>query len=73
LLRAELVLLVVGKHIIVVIAPGEHVISVMKKGFKKWERKMKTSSGSTNINAELETDAAVSEAKTEPAKPDVPK
>lgn len=37
------------------VAEGEHTISVKKKGFKDWERKLKVSSGSSvRLNAELE-------------------
>jgi hypothetical protein len=36
------------------IAPGDHTLTISKAGFKTWERKLKTSGGSVNINAELE-------------------
>lgn len=37
------------------VAEGEHTISVKKKGFKDWERKLKVSSGSNiHLSAELE-------------------
>ena len=37
------------------VAGGEHTVSVKKKGFKDWERKLKVSSGSSvRLNAELE-------------------
>jgi hypothetical protein len=36
------------------IAQGEHVIVVKKKGYRSWERKMKVTSGSVNLAAELE-------------------
>jgi hypothetical protein len=37
------------------VAEGEHTVSVKKKGFKDWERKLKVSSGSSvRLNAELE-------------------
>ena len=35
--------------------PGEHVITVHKKGFKEWQRKVKVSGGQINLRAELET------------------
>jgi hypothetical protein len=34
--------------------PGDHTISVKKKGYKLWERKIKVSSGKVNVSAELE-------------------
>lgn len=40
------------------LAPGDHTITVTHKGFKKWERKVKTSSGTVNLNVELEVEAA---------------
>lgn len=36
------------------LAPGEHTIKVSKNGFKSWERKMTTSSGSVKLAPELE-------------------
>jgi hypothetical protein len=36
------------------VAAGDHVIAVTKAGFKSWERKLKTSGGNVNLNAELE-------------------
>lgn len=36
------------------IAPGDHVLTISKTGFKTWERKFKASGGNVNINAELE-------------------
>lgn len=33
---------------------GDHTITVSKNGFKDWERKLKTSGGNVNLNAELE-------------------
>ena len=38
------------------ISPGEHTISVKKKGYKTWERKIKVSSGKVNVFAELEAE-----------------
>jgi PEGA domain len=69
------------------VSPGDHTISVKKKGYKTWERKIKVSSGKVNVFAELEADvkqnsaegtettAPVSEEskqKTEPAAPGHP-
>jgi hypothetical protein len=34
--------------------PGDHVVVIQKKGFKKWERKMKVSNGMINLRAELD-------------------
>jgi hypothetical protein len=37
------------------IAEGEHIVQLTKVGFKPWERKIKTTGGSTiHIEAELE-------------------
>lgn len=36
------------------VAPGDHTIAVVKSGYKRWERKIKVTGGSININAELE-------------------
>jgi hypothetical protein len=36
------------------LATGDHTIKVSKSGFKTWERKLKISGGSVNLNAELE-------------------
>jgi hypothetical protein len=37
------------------VAEGEHTVTVKKKGFKDWERKLKVTSGSSvHLNAELE-------------------
>jgi hypothetical protein len=59
------------------VSPGDHTISVKKKGYKTWERKIKVSSGKVNVFAELEAadkqnsaEGAASEEpkqKTEPA------
>jgi hypothetical protein len=38
------------------VSPGDHTISVKKKGYKTWERKIKVSSGKVNVFAELEAD-----------------
>jgi hypothetical protein len=37
--------------------PGDHLIVVTHKGFKKWERKLRTSSGTVNLTAEMEPEA----------------
>ncbi|HZU23264.1 MAG TPA: PEGA domain-containing protein [Terriglobales bacterium] len=34
--------------------PGDHTIKISKKGYKDWERKVKATSGSVKISAELE-------------------
>ncbi len=34
---------------------GDHVVKVSKTGFKPWERKLKVTSGSVTLNADLET------------------
>jgi hypothetical protein len=36
------------------LAPGSHDVSVKKKGFSDWTRKMNVTSGSVHLNAELE-------------------
>jgi len=36
------------------VAPGDHSVAVKKSGYKTWERKLKVSGGSVNVNAELE-------------------
>src|SRR6202167_2265191 len=38
------------------VSPGDHTISVKKKGYKTWERKIKVSSGKVNVFAELEAE-----------------
>jgi len=38
------------------VSPGDHTISLKKKGYKTWERKIKVSSGKVNVSAELEAD-----------------
>jgi uncharacterized cupin superfamily protein len=42
----------------VTLEPGEHTITVTHKGFNKWERKIKASSGAVNLNVELEAQPA---------------
>jgi hypothetical protein len=39
------------------LSAGDHVVKVSKSGYKAWERKLKASGGSVNINAELEAEA----------------
>jgi hypothetical protein len=34
--------------------PGDHLVVIHKKGFSKWERKMKVSAGNINVRAELD-------------------
>jgi hypothetical protein len=37
------------------VAEGDHTVVVKKSGFKNWERKLKSSSGSSvSLNAEME-------------------
>ena len=36
------------------VASGEHTLKVSKSGFKPWERKIKSTVGNVNVNAELE-------------------
>ena len=36
------------------LAPGEHVITVKKSGFKDWQKKIKTTAGEINLSPELE-------------------
>jgi hypothetical protein len=40
------------------VPPGDHTISVKKKGYKTWERKIKVSSGKVNVFAELEAEVS---------------
>ena len=39
------------------VAAGEHSVTVSKNGYKSWERKLKASGGSVNLNVELEAQA----------------
>ena len=39
------------------VAAGEHSVTVSKNGYKSWERKLKASGGSVNLNAQLEAQA----------------
>jgi hypothetical protein len=56
------------------LAAGDHTITVKKKGFQSWERKIKASGGHINIKAELETAPAAEAAPTTaPAAPTAPK
>jgi PEGA domain len=69
------------------VSPGDHTISVKKKGYKTWERKIKVSTGRVNVSAELEAEVKQNSAegtatatpeseeskqKTEPAASDRP-
>ena len=40
---------------IVNIAPGDHTITIKKRGFRVWERKVRATGGSIKIDAELES------------------
>jgi PEGA domain len=40
------------------VSPGEHTIKVTKRGYKPWERKVTTSSGTVKIAPELEAETA---------------
>lgn len=46
----------------VAVAPGPHDISVKKKGFAAWTRKLNASAGSVHVNAELEPEAPIAPA-----------
>jgi hypothetical protein len=46
----------------VAVAPGPHDISIKKKGFTAWTRKLNASSGSVHVNAELEPEAPIAPA-----------
>jgi hypothetical protein len=50
------------------VSAGDHLVTLTKRGFKEWERKLKTSNGKVNITAELEADVKP-EQKTESAVP----
>jgi hypothetical protein len=39
---------------VVEVTPGDHTIAISKPGYKRWERKVKVTGGSVNINAELQ-------------------
>jgi hypothetical protein len=41
------------------IAGGEHTVRITKIGYKVWERKVKTSTGSVRVAADLEVDSAL--------------
>jgi hypothetical protein len=38
------------------VSPGDHTISVKKKGYKTWERKIRVSSGKVSVFAELDAE-----------------
>jgi len=46
----------------VAVAPGPHDISVKKKGFTPWTRKLNASAGSVHVNADLEPEAPIAPA-----------
>ncbi len=67
------------------VSAGDHAVSIKKGGYKRWERKLKVSSGNVNISAELEAEtkqtslgvsaettrpSAEAQQKTEPNQPD---
>jgi hypothetical protein len=45
----------------IVVAPGSHEISVKKRGFTPWTRKMSITGGSVHLNAELEVGSSASQ------------
>jgi hypothetical protein len=45
------------------VTPGEHTIKISKDGYKHWERKIKTTSGTVNISPELEIESAANKTK----------
>ena len=50
----------------VTVAPGPHEITVKKKGFADWSRKLTVTSGNVHLNAEMET-ASAPQAEAAPA------
>jgi hypothetical protein len=38
----------------ITVSPGDHAVTIRKAGYKAWERRMKTSSGSVKVVADLE-------------------
>ena len=40
------------------VATGDHVVTISKKGYKPWEKKIKVTAGKIEISAELESDTA---------------
>ena len=47
-------------------ASGDQSITIRKSGYKTWERKMKTSSGSVKVVADLEQETKAEAVKWEP-------
>ncbi len=45
------------------VKPGEHTVKVTKKGYKPWERKITTSSGTVKLSPELEAVEITQESK----------
>ena len=50
----------------ITVTPGEHTIKVSRSGYKPWERKMTTTSGSVKIVAELEQQNQPADAQSLP-------
>jgi hypothetical protein len=55
----------------VTVAPGPHEITVKKKGFADWSRKLTVTSGNVHLNAEMET-ASAPQAEAAPAATTLP-
>jgi hypothetical protein len=55
------------------VASGDHTVTVKKKGFQPWERKIKATGGHINVKAELEASPASEAASTPAAAPTGPK
>jgi hypothetical protein len=49
------------------VTPGSHQITVKKKGFNDWTRKLNVSGGSIHVNADLETAAPAPAPTSAPA------
>lgn len=45
------------------VEPGEHTVKVTKRGYKAWERKIKTTSGTVKLSPELEAEGTAQESK----------
>ncbi len=41
------------------VSAGDHVVAISKKGYKRWERKIKVTSGKIDIAADLEAEEKV--------------
>jgi len=48
------------------VAEGEHTLKISKSGFKPWERKVRTSTGTVKVEAELEKDVVTPPANQTP-------